>query len=173
MYVPEGTYRDLVMQECHDARYAGHLGMNKTTKLIQRDFYWPTLGHDVENYVRTCEECQCNKANNQKPSGLLQPLAIPAQRWERVSMDFVTHLPKTRQGYDALLVVVDYVTRHSSCRVYLLQLSTTTVVWVGMKYHCRTKSLQYTRWQSYDCPTDRMRCQTRDENAHRVTAREL
>ena len=101
LYVPKGTYRDLVMRECHNARYAGHLGMKKTTELIQRDFYWPTLGQDVENYVRTCEECQRNKASNQKPSGLLQPLAIPAQRWERVSMDFVTHLPKTRQGYDS------------------------------------------------------------------------
>ena len=26
LYVPEGEYRDLVMRECHDARYAGHLG---------------------------------------------------------------------------------------------------------------------------------------------------
>ena len=70
LYVPEGTYRDLVMRECHDARYASHLGMKKTAELIQRDFYWPTLGQDVENYVRTCEECQRNKASNQKPSGV-------------------------------------------------------------------------------------------------------
>ena len=41
----------------------------------------------------------------------MQPLAIPAQQWERVSMDFVTHLPKTWQGYDALLSVVDYLTK--------------------------------------------------------------
>ena len=45
--------------------------------------------------MRTCEECQRNKASNQKPSGLLQPLEIPTHRWERVSMDFVTHLPET------------------------------------------------------------------------------
>ena len=95
LYIPKGTYRDLVLRECHDARYAGHLGMRKTAELIQRDFYWPTLVQDVEQYVRTCEECQCNQASNQKPSGLLQPLEIPAQRWEKVSMDFVTHLPKT------------------------------------------------------------------------------
>ena len=65
------------------------------------------------------------------------------------------------------------LTRHSSCRVYPPQLSTTTVVWVGASYHSRTNSLQYTRWQSGDCPTDHTRCQTRDENAHRVTARRL
>ena len=49
--------------------------------------------------------------SNQRPAGLLQPLEVPGQRWERISMDFVTHLPKTRYGYDALLVMVDYVTK--------------------------------------------------------------
>ena len=111
LYVPEGAYRAMVLKECHDARYAGHLGIKKTTELLQRDFYWPTLAQDVETYVRTCEECQRNKASNQKPSGLLQPLEIPAQRWERVSMDFVTHLPKTQRKHDALMVVVDYLTK--------------------------------------------------------------
>ena len=111
LYVPEGTLRDVVLRECHDARYAGHLGIKKTTELVQRDFFWPTLVQDVERYVRTCEECQRNKASNQKPSGLLQPLEIPTQRWERVSMDFVTHLPKTPRHFDALMVVVDYLTK--------------------------------------------------------------
>ena len=48
---------------------------------------------------------------NQKKAGLLQPLAFSAHRWKRVSMDFITHLPKTRQGYDAMLVIVDYLTK--------------------------------------------------------------
>ena len=111
LYVPEGTCRDLVLREGHDARYAGHLGIRKTIELLQRDFYWPTLVQDVTTYVRTCEECQRNKASNLKPSGLLQPLEIPAQRWERVSMDFVTHLPRTQRNFDALMVVVDYLTK--------------------------------------------------------------
>ena len=51
LYVPEGIYRDLVLRECHDAKYAGHLGMRKTAELIQRDFYWTTLVQDVEHYV--------------------------------------------------------------------------------------------------------------------------
>ena len=53
LYVPEGTLRDVVLRECHDARYAGHLGIKKTTDLVQRDFFWPTLVQDVERYVRT------------------------------------------------------------------------------------------------------------------------
>ena len=61
--------------------------------------------------MRTYEECQCNKASNQKPSGLLQPLEIPAQQWEWISMDFVTHLPRTQRSFDALMVVVGYLTK--------------------------------------------------------------
>ena len=45
------------MQECHDIRYVVHLGVRKTTDLILRDFYWPTVQADVAAYVATCEEC--------------------------------------------------------------------------------------------------------------------
>ena len=99
------------MSECHNTRYAGHLGVKKTLELIQRDFYWPTVVADVMAYVQTCEECQRNKLSNQRPAAMLQPLEAPRQRWERISMDFITHLPKTRSGYDALLVMVDYMTK--------------------------------------------------------------
>ena len=111
LYLPAGQYRDLILQECHDTRYAGHLGVKKTTELILRDFYWPTVQADVATYVSTCEECQRNKPSNQRPAGLLQPLDVPGHRWERISMDFITHLPKTKRGYDALLVMIDYVTK--------------------------------------------------------------
>ena len=111
LYLPPGQFRDFILQECHDTRYSGHFGIKKTQELIQRDFFWPTLQQDVTSYVQTCEECQRNKASNQRSAGLLQPLEIPGQRWERVSMDFITHLPRTRAGYDTLLVIVDYITK--------------------------------------------------------------
>ena len=111
LYLPIGEIRDFILNECHDSRYAGHLGMKKTEELVQRDFFWPTLHQDVTSYVQTCEECQRNKASNQRSAGLLQPLEVPRQRWERVSMDFITHLPRTRSGYDSLLVIMDYITK--------------------------------------------------------------
>ena len=95
----------------HDTWYIGHLGVKKTLKLIQRDFYWPTVQADVTAYIQTCKECQRNKPSNQRPTGLLQPLEVLGQRWERTSIDFITHLPKTKSGYDALLVMVDYLTK--------------------------------------------------------------
>ena len=64
LYLPSRKFRDLVMQECHDTRYAAHLGVRKTANLILRDFYWPTVQADVAKYVATCEECQRNKPSN-------------------------------------------------------------------------------------------------------------
>jgi hypothetical protein len=52
-----------------------------------------------------------NKASNQKPMGLLQPLEVPTEKFQHVSMDFITSLPKTKSGYDAIMVVVDKLTK--------------------------------------------------------------
>ena len=46
--------------------------------------------------------CQQVKAKHQKPAGLLQPLEVVEWKWEHVTMDFVTHLPRTPQGHDAV-----------------------------------------------------------------------
>ena len=62
-------------------------------------------------FIKTCELCQRNKPSNKKPQGLLQPLPIPERKWESISMDFVTHLPKIRRGNDSILVFVDRLTK--------------------------------------------------------------
>jgi transposase InsO family protein len=56
-------------------------------------------------------QCQRNKASNKPPIGLLQPLEIPEQRWQTVSMDFVGPLPRTPRDHDAIMVVVDKLTK--------------------------------------------------------------
>ena len=61
----------------------------------------------IEDFVRRCLTCQQVKAEHQKPAGLLQPLEVVEWKWEHVTMDFVTHLPRTKQGHDAVWVIVD------------------------------------------------------------------
>ncbi|GJR99347.1 putative reverse transcriptase domain-containing protein [Tanacetum coccineum] len=51
------------------------------------------------------------KAECQKPSGLLVQPEIPMWKWERITMDFVTKLPKTSTGHDAIWVIVDRLTK--------------------------------------------------------------
>ena len=61
----------------------------------------------VGDFVRRCLMCQQVKAEHQRPAGLLQPLEVAEWKWEHVTMDFVTHLPRTPQGHDAVWVIVD------------------------------------------------------------------
>jgi hypothetical protein len=61
-------------------------------------------------YISECVTCHHNKSEHTLPAGLLQPLPIPEQKWESISMDFITGLPKV-QGKDCIYVVVDRLTK--------------------------------------------------------------
>ena len=66
---------------------------------------------DAKNYVDSCTKCRASKSLTAKPGGLLQSLQIPNRRWAQVSMDFITGLPLTSKGHDAILAIVDSMTK--------------------------------------------------------------
>ncbi|GJP66737.1 hypothetical protein CLOP_g23646 [Closterium sp. NIES-67] len=103
--------RELLIQEVHDSNLSGHFGVDKTLKALQRFYYWPDMVTDVQRYVTACPICQRMKASHQRPTGLLQPLGPPQRPWQHVTMDFVTGLPAGPSGNDAVLVVVDRLTK--------------------------------------------------------------
>jgi transposase InsO family protein len=51
------------------------------------------------------------KVEHLKSAGMLQPLPIPSWKWEDISMDFITGLPKTSRGFDSIWVIVDRLTK--------------------------------------------------------------
>ena len=65
----------------------------------------------IAEYVAVCDACQRVKAEYQKPAGLLQPMMIPEWKWDKLGMDFITGLPRTRSRYDSIWVVVDCLTK--------------------------------------------------------------
>ena len=110
--VPDcGDLRLKLISDFHDTPYAGHLGINKTNRLVSRYYWWPNMVQDVTNYVKECHSCQTIKVRQEKPSGLLNPLELPQAPWECISLDFITQLPMTRKGHDAILVVVNKLTK--------------------------------------------------------------
>ena len=108
--VPESGLKKKILQEAHDSPLAGHQGFLKTCKMIRERFSWKGLKEDVLNYVKERSTCQQNKAEHTHPVGLLQPLPIPKGKWESISMEFITGLPKF-QGSDFIYVVVDRLTK--------------------------------------------------------------
>ena len=103
--------RQLLMREAHDSALGAHFGMDKTLHRMRQIFTWPGMQSDVRDYVRSCDLCQCNKPMVGRMRGLLQPLPVPSGRWEEVSSDFITGLPMTKDGLDAILVIVDRLSK--------------------------------------------------------------
>lgn len=100
-----------ILYDHHDSKTAGHYGFEKTLDILRRNFYWPKMTQEIRKYTMSCEVCQKAKPSNQKPQGELNPLPIPDHPWSDISMDFITALPKTKRGHDAILVVVDRLTK--------------------------------------------------------------
>ena len=78
---------------------------------LKDTFWWTGMKKDIAEYVAVCDVCQRVKAEHQKPAGLLQPLPIPEWKWDKLGMDFITGLPRTRLGYDLIWVAVDRLTK--------------------------------------------------------------
>ena len=116
MLVPKGKLRLALLKECHDGPVARHRGVKPTLAELVKNYYWPNLRDDVEQYVKSCVTCQQNRTQFRKEARLLRPLPIPTKCWESVSMDFMTHLPESK-GFDSIMVVVDRVNKwHILCR---------------------------------------------------------
>ncbi|GJS19704.1 putative reverse transcriptase domain-containing protein [Tanacetum coccineum] len=74
-------------------------------------YWWPNMKADIATYVSKFLTCAKVKAEHHKPFGLLQQPEIPVWKWERITMDFVSGLPRTPSGYDTIWVIVDRLTK--------------------------------------------------------------
>jgi hypothetical protein len=71
------------------------------------------MKREIAEYVAKYAICQQVKVKHQRPVGELQSLSIPEWKWENITMDFVSGLPKSRKGHDAIWVIVDRLTKSS------------------------------------------------------------
>jgi len=78
---------------------------------LRKEYYWPGMKKNVAEYLARCLECQQIKAEHLHPAGLLQPLPIPEWKWETISMDFISGLPRTKRNNDSIMVVVDKLSK--------------------------------------------------------------
>ncbi|KAD6119103.1 hypothetical protein E3N88_10374 [Mikania micrantha] len=112
MWVPRnGDIRARILHEAHKSRYSVHPGATKMYQDLRQDYWWPGMKFNVMQYVNRCLTCAQVKAEHQKPYGYVQPLEVPEWKWEHITMDFITKLPKTAKRHDTIWVIVDRLTK--------------------------------------------------------------
>ncbi|GJV87977.1 putative reverse transcriptase domain-containing protein [Tanacetum coccineum] len=106
-----GDLRSVIMHESHKSKYSIHPGSEKMYQDMKKLYWWPNMKADIATYVSKCLTCARVKAEHQRPSGLLVQPAIPEWKWDNITMDFITKLPKSSQGFGTIWVIVDRLTK--------------------------------------------------------------
>ncbi|GKE22451.1 putative reverse transcriptase domain-containing protein [Tanacetum coccineum] len=106
-----GDIRSLIMHESHKSKYSIHPGSDKMYHDLKMLYWWPNMKAEIATYVSKCLTYAKVKAEHQRPSGLLVQPDIPEWKWEKITMDFITKLPKTAAGFDSIWVIVDRLTK--------------------------------------------------------------
>nr|GEZ09234.1 reverse transcriptase domain-containing protein [Tanacetum cinerariifolium] len=105
-----GYLRALIMHESHKSKYSTHPGSDKMYQDLKKLYWWPNMKAEIA-YVSKCLTCAKVKIEYQKSFGLLVQPKILQWKWENITMDFVTKLPKTATGQDTIWVIIDLLTK--------------------------------------------------------------
>ncbi|GJT35286.1 putative reverse transcriptase domain-containing protein [Tanacetum coccineum] len=97
-----GDLRTLIMHESHKSKYSVHPGFDKMYQDMKQLYWWPNMKADITTYVSKCLTCLKVKSEHQKPYDLLVQPEIPQWKWDNITMDFFTKLPRTPSGYDTI-----------------------------------------------------------------------
>jgi len=111
--VPIGQ-RNFVLKEAHKSPFeSAHAGPEWLWHSLSSRFYWKRMKLDIIRFCRSCDVCQKTKSSNFTKFGMLIPNPIPSCPYQSISMDFIVNLPWS-EGYNAIYVVVDRLTKHAS-----------------------------------------------------------
>ncbi|MBW0572527.1 hypothetical protein O181_112242 [Austropuccinia psidii MF-1] len=77
----------LILQECHDCPYMGHMSEDRTKERVASTAWWPKWEKELSEYINTCERCQKENRKHGKKYGLLQHIEEPKQTWETINME--------------------------------------------------------------------------------------
>ncbi|KAI5436408.1 hypothetical protein KIW84_022768 [Lathyrus oleraceus] len=84
--IPDVTeLKKSILEEGHRSGLSIHPGATKMYHDLKKLFWWPGMKREIASFVYSCLTCQKSKIEHQKPSGLMQPLAIPEWKWDSIN----------------------------------------------------------------------------------------
>ncbi|KAI3673054.1 hypothetical protein L6452_39164 [Arctium lappa] len=97
-----GGNRELLLEDAHKSKYSIHPRSTKMYRDLKLHYWCPVMKLYVARYMERCVTCLQVKVDHQRPYMILQSLEIPEWKWEHITMDFVTKLPKTLRYHDII-----------------------------------------------------------------------
>jgi Integrase zinc binding domain/Integrase core domain len=125
---------DSVLFMIHNHPTGGHFGKDATYNKISTRFWWKGMYKDIENYIKTCDACQ--RRGNKGGKGYLNPIKV-GKPFERIGIDFVGPLEKTKNGNRYILVVTDYLTKWPEAKPMKEATSENVVQFIYERIICR------------------------------------
>lgn len=113
LYVPDGLRSEILKEEHDQITNGAHAGGLRTYYRLTQTYYWPKMMKDAKDFCKTCDICQKAKHKRHPGYGTLKPLPIPYRPFEIITMDFIPELPKSKKGYDNILVIIDKLTKYA------------------------------------------------------------
>ena len=125
-------FRKQALEACHDE--VGHLGIERTTSLLNDRFYWPGMEDDIKEYVKTCPRCLKFKTIPERAELSIIDVTRPL---ELVHIDFLTIEPLKKDKDVNILVVTNHFTRYAQAYVTRSQTAPIVVntLWVKFLVH--------------------------------------
>lgn len=110
LLVVPACLKEDVLQQCHDSKFGGHLGRDKTLAAVKQRFLWHGMSTDVQIHIRTCRECHVSKHVNRKPKAPLQNYQAGCPG-DRVHLDILGPFAESASGYRYILMIIDQFSR--------------------------------------------------------------
>nr|GEX64065.1 hypothetical protein [Tanacetum cinerariifolium] len=106
-----GDVRMVVLNEAHKSRYPVYPGADKMYHDLRNMYWWSGMKRNIAVYVSKCLTCAKMKAEHQRPLGLLQQPEILEWKSDKIIIDLITKLPRSRSRHDAIWVIVNKLTK--------------------------------------------------------------
>ena len=138
---PDENLRREVIKMYHEPVHMAHPGIQKTKDLVKREYYWEQMDKFITQYVRGCAVCQTTKVRTNPTNPLLMPIPHSGDTrpfWV-ITMDHITDLPPTKEGHNAIQVVVDHDVSKaavlSACNKHVTAVEAARLLWKDVFSH--------------------------------------
>ncbi|PHJ20548.1 retrotransposon ty3-gypsy subclass [Cystoisospora suis] len=111
--VPGSELKREVCGHVHDHMLSRHPGFERTRAAIRQIFWWPKMDYEIDLFAKSCVQRAKGKSSHSRPGGSMQPLPIPNMPRKEIAMDLIVGLPRTKEGWDAILTIVCKLTKMS------------------------------------------------------------